>query len=193
MGDEQNLFGDVLLRLQALEAEKQVRLCMNKYMAFCDELDVDFELSALMALFSKDAVWQGLGNRYAKTYGCYEGREAIANMFAGYISAPAHFNLNAHFLCNELIHVDVISLTAAGRWMLIQTSTFGSGKSQLSCAKISAEFVLENQVWQISSFKTQNLFSRPMAAPWDSSASLAVPTKASSANKNPPIVKEKSR
>lgn len=178
---------DMLLRLQIIEAqrdaEKQVRLCMNQYMALCDDLDVGFDLEALMVLFSKDAIWQGAGKRYAKTFGRYEGRDAIAGMFSKYTKAPAHFELNAHFLCNELIDVDVTKSTAVGSWMLIQPSTFSSGKSQLSCARISAEFVFEGQAWVISSFTTQNIFSRPMAEPWDNPAPLAVPVKAPSSKK----------
>ena len=81
--------------------------------------------------------------------------------------------MNAHFLCNELI--DVTDDRATGSWMLIQPSTFSSGKSQLSCAQINAEFCLQQDKWRISAFTTTNIFSRPMADPWDSSEPLAVP------------------
>ncbi|MFT6045564.1 MAG: hypothetical protein ACI9WC_001265 [Arenicella sp.] len=195
MANKKNSIDGLLLRVETLEAEKtaenKVRLCMNRYMALCDTLDVGFDLSTLMVLFSKNATWQGAGKRYAKTFGRYEGRDAIAGMFDKYTKAPAHFELNAHFLCNELIEVDVKQSTAVGRWMLIQPSTFSSGKSQLSCARISAEFVFEDQAWVMSAFTTTNIFSRPMDEPWDNTAPLAVPTKAPATKVKPSVVKKK--
>lgn len=187
MANKQPQFDAILQRLDALEAEKdavqQVRACMNRYMSLCDSLDVGFDLSSLSVLFAKDATWQGVGKRYAKTFGRYESRDAIADMFAKYTKAPAHFELNAHFLCNELIEVNAEESTATGSWMLIQPSSFSSGKSQLSCARISADFKVEEGRWVISAFTTQNIFSRPMAKAWDNPAPLAVPSKASSAKK----------
>ena len=167
----------ILLRLEALEAEKKVRQCMSRYMLLCDDLGVDTQLEELTKLFAHDAVWQGKGKRYAKTFGRYEGREAIGEMFASYTKPPAHFSMNAHFLCNELIHVDDTNTSAKGTWMLIQPSSFSTGKSQLSCARITAEFVLVDGVWLMQVFTTENIFSRPMADSWDNSASLSVPTK----------------
>ena len=167
----------ILLRLRSLEAEKEVRQCMTTYMRLCDQLGVESELSALTELFSEEAVWQGKGKRYAKTFGRYEGRDAIGNMFSTYTKTPAHFELNAHFLCNELIDIDIANGSAKGSWMLIQPSSFSSGKSQLSCAYISAEFSLINDAWLISAFTTENIFSRPMADPWNNAAALSVPDK----------------
>ena len=167
----------ILLRLEALEAEKKVRQCMSRYMFLCDNLGVDTQLNELTKLFAHDAVWQGKGERYAKTFGRYEGRDAIGEMFASYTKPPAHFAMNAHFLCNELIHVDDSNTSARGTWMLIQPSSFSTGKSQLSCARITAEFVLVNGAWLMQIFTTENIFSRPMTNPWDNSASLSVPTK----------------
>jgi hypothetical protein len=164
------------LRLQALEDEKRVRQCMNQYMQLCDILDAGFELDQLMVLFTEDAIWEGKGSRYAETFGSYKGRDAIQDMFAKYTKPPAHFALNVHFLANELIHVDGDS--AQGSWVLLQPSYFSSGKSQLSCARISAGFKRsesDSEQWQMSHFQTENLFSRPMDDPWDHSAPLPVP------------------
>ncbi len=163
-------------RLIALETEKLVRACMNRYMALCDDLNVGMDLAPLVDLFTEDATWQGAGRRYAKTFGSHEGREAIGQMFAKYTDDPAHFALNAHFLCNEVIEVN--GEQAVGSWRLIQPSTFSSGKSQLSCAKIDAEFSIQYGCCRISAFKTTNIFSRPMQESWDNAAPLAVPTDA---------------
>lgn len=160
-------------RLSVLESEKRVSACMNQYMRLCDDLAPGFELKNLMALFTDDAIWEGKGQRYAKTFGCYEGIDAIENMFAKYATSPGHFNLNVHFLGNETITID--GDKATGTWLLVQPSDFIDGRSQLSCAQIKATFVLSEQACQISHFVTENKFSRPMAQPWDNSAALPVP------------------
>jgi hypothetical protein len=160
-------------RLTTLENEKRVSACMNNYMSLCDDLGPGFELETLMQLFTEDAVWEGKGNRYAKTFGRHVGINAIEMMFAKYIKEPGHFFLNVHILGNEVITVD--GNEAKGSWMLMQPSDFIDGKSQLSCARITAKFRLSGRFCQISHFKTENKFSRPMSAPWDNSAALPVP------------------
>lgn len=160
-------------RLSLLENEKKVSSCMHQYMSLCDDLAPGFELKNLMALFSKDAIWEGKGQRYAKTFGRYQGIEAIKAMFAKYATGPGHFNLNVHFLGNETITIK--GNQAKGSWLLMQPSDFIDGRTQLSCARITASFVISEQSCQITHFVTENKFSRPMAQPWDNSAALPVP------------------
>ncbi|WP_019531635.1 nuclear transport factor 2 family protein [Dasania marina] len=160
-------------RLTALESEKEVRECMNRYMYLCDDIGIDFPLEKLTQLFSEGAVWEGKGGRYSKSFGRCEGRDAIAQMFKKYTLPPAHFELNVHVLGNEVINVDADSAT--GSWVLVQPSSFTSGKSQLSCARITAKFIKNNERWLIDHFQTESLFSRPMSEPWDQPALLPVP------------------
>lgn len=159
-------------RVEALESEQSVRACMNRYMSLCDHLDVGFDLDDLMVLFTDDATWEGTGGRYKKTFGIHQGKEAIRAMFAKYTVAPAHFRFNAHYLTSELIRVD--GTQAHGSWMLLQPSTFSSGKSQLSSARLSVVFRKEGTAWRMSQFQTEALFSRPIGA-WDSVDQLPVP------------------
>lgn len=160
-------------RVKALENEKHVRACMQEYMALCDVLDVGFDLQPLMDLFTEDAIWQGVGKRYGKTFGQYVGKAAITEMFARYTKPPAHFALNAHFLCNEAI--TVTDEQATGNWFLLQTATFHDGKSQLSSAKLTVQFCLQDEQWRIQHFQTESLFNRPVATPWDVPKDLPVP------------------
>ncbi|WP_426357532.1 nuclear transport factor 2 family protein [Pseudocolwellia sp. HL-MZ19] len=164
---------DMFKRLTALENEKRVSECMQRYMSLCDNLGPGFKLETLMQLFTEDAVWEGKGKRYAKTFGQHVGIDAIENMFAKYTQEPGHFSLNVHVLGNEVISVD--GNTAKGSWMLLQPSDFIDGRSQLSCAHITAQFKISGRVCQISHFKTENKFSRPISEPWDNSAALPVP------------------
>lgn len=161
-------------RLNLLEAEKCIRETMNSYMRLCDCLGEGFDLDPLMNLFTEGAVWEGSGGRYSKTFGRYAGIEEIRMMFAKYIKSPAHFVTNVHFLTNELINVSDGS--ARGSWLLLQPSTFSSGKSQLSAAKISVEFEQgEDGHWRMNKFQTESMFSRPVIDPWDNTAPLPVP------------------
>ncbi len=167
------VLADIQKRLDTLEHTQAVRDCMNQYMALCDNLTVGFHLPDLLVLFTEDAIWEGKGSRYAKTFGRYEGRAAIEAMFAKYTCEPAHFELNVHVLGNEKIHVS--DDKAKGSWVLVQPSSFTDGRSQLSCARITADFDFINQQWRIAHFQTENLFSRPMQKHWNHSAELPVP------------------
>lgn len=161
----------LLRRVEDLEAEKQVRVCINRYMALCDVLGEGSDLDPLMALFTPDAVWEGKG-RYAATFGRLEGAGAIRAMFAKYTVPPAHFCLNAHFLTSEEIAVNGDSAT--GRWLMLQPSTFVSGHSQLSAARLDVRFHRMDAGWRIAHFQTERLFSRQVARPWDA-GDLPVP------------------
>ena len=159
-------------RLHQLESENAVRACMNRYMVLCDALDASTPLDELAGLFTADARWEGKGAKYAKSFGGYRGREAIRAMFAGYMTEPAHFALNVHFLCSELIRVE--GDEANGSWVMLQTSTFASGASHLNAARLTVRFREEEGTWRMAHFQTENLFGRPVEA-WNSDAHLPVP------------------
>lgn len=157
------------------EAERSVRNCINRYMAMCDDLNQSTDLDGLMDLFTVYAVWEGVGE-YAKTFGRLNGRPAIREMFAKYMTDPPHFAMNVHMLGNEKIDVAESGTTAIGRWVLLQPSTFSSGDSQLSCAKLKVSFVQERDgVWRMNHFQTERQFSRPMEEPWNAKSDLPVP------------------
>lgn len=178
------------------EAERAIRACVNRYMVLCDALDARTPLDELAGLFTREAVWEGRGARYAKSFGGYRGREAIAAMFRRYMGEPAHFALNVHFLCSELIEVDApdagttapsmdragdaalarphAPTSARARWVMLQTSTFASGDSHLNAARLTLRLALEEGAWRIAHFQTENLFSRPVSA-WQDVAPLPVP------------------
>lgn len=160
-------------RLAVFEAQQAVRACMNRYMALCDALDANTPLDELAGLFTRDAVWEGKGAKYAKSFGGYRGREAIRAMFASYMQPPAHFALNVHFLTSELISVEAEQ--ASGSWIMLQTSTFANQASHLNAARLTVRFAVEDGQWRMAHFQTENLFGRPVSA-WNSDAPLPVPT-----------------
>ncbi len=159
-------------RLRFFESQQAIRACINRYMTLCDALDARTPLDELASLFTREAVWEGKGARYAASFGGYRGREAIGTMFATYMKTPAHFALNAHFLASEVI--EVAGDEGQGSWMMLQTSTFAEGGSHLNAARLTVRFALEEGHWRIAHFQTENLFSRPTTA-WNSDAPLPVP------------------
>lgn len=161
-------------RLQALESEQAIRVCINRYMDLCDHLDASTPLDELGNLFTEGARWQGKGARYAATFGGYEGREAIVAMLAKYCVEPAHFALNVHYLTSEVIVVE--GGKAHGSWNMLQVSSFSSGGSHLNSARLSVDFEQQNGIWRISHFCTENRFSRPVSH-WNSDDSLPVPAR----------------
>jgi len=160
-------------RLARLEAEQAIRGCMNRYMVLCDQLGIDSPLDELMGLFAADAIWEGVGNKYAGTFGRLSGQPAIRQMFAKYMVEPAHFALNVHFLTSELIRLETGD-AATGNWVMLQTSTFNSGESHLNAARLAVDFRCDAGIWRMTHFRTENLFSRPVDL-WNAAALLPVP------------------
>lgn len=165
---------EILARLDMLEAEGAVRRVMADYMRLCDSLGADTPMDELGALFTVDAVWEGKGARYGATFGRHEGRAAIVAMLDAYRGPQPHFAMNAHFLASETIVVE--GERARGNWMMLQTSTYASGASDLRAARLEVAFAREDGRWRIAHFQTGALFSRPVDH-WDSTVPVPVPVK----------------
>jgi ketosteroid isomerase-like protein len=160
-------------RLDRLEAESAIRAVVGRYFALCDCLDADTPMDELGGLFTEDAVWAGRGARYAASFGEKRGRAAIVAMIDSYRVPVAHFAMNAHFLSSETIRVE--GEAATGGWMMLQTSTYADGTSDLRSARLSIGFALGSDGnWRISRFETENIFSRPVDR-WDDPAPVPVP------------------
>ena len=95
-------------------------------------------------------------------------------LFEAYTLPPAHFVLNVHFLTSECVDVQADD-EAQGRWVLLQTSTYTDGRSQLSCALLEVNFRREEGRWKIAHFQTTSRFNRPVETPWDNPKALPVP------------------
>lgn len=161
-------------RVQRFEDEAEIRACVHRYMALCDGLDSATPLDQLLDCFTDDAVWQGVGERYALALGRHAGREAIAAMFRSYTGTPAHFALNVHFLTTERIELAGPD-SAEGHWVMLQASTFADGRSHLNAARLKLGMArCADLRWRISCFETANLFSRPVDH-WQDGVAIPVP------------------
>ncbi len=159
-------------RLQRLEAAAEIRSVITRYMYLCDHLDEHTPLDELGGLFTEDATWCGRGARYGAAFGDLEGRAGIVNMLAAYCGTPPHFAMNAHFLTNETIEVD--GDTAQGTWMMLQTSTYRDGRSDLRSARLQVGFARQQARWRIARFATESIFARSISA-WDDGCAVPTP------------------
>jgi hypothetical protein len=159
-------------RLDRLESESAIRALVTTYFELCDRLEAADALGAIGALFTGNATWTGTGARYGAAFGAHAGRDAIVAMLARYQGPPPHFTFNAHFLGSERITVE--GDRARGYWLMLQTSTYAAGTSDLRAARLDLTFERSAAGWRIARFETTNLFSRPIER-WDDPTPIPVP------------------
>jgi hypothetical protein len=184
-------------RIEQLEAQVTLRALMTDYMRLCDRLDARTPMRELGELFTADAVWTGKGSRYGAAFGSHHGRDAILAMLGAY-REPPHFAFNAHYLTSEKIQV--AADTARGEWLMLQTSTYSTGASDLRSARLTVDFLRRAPAlarsadaavghvasqWQIRRFETENLFSRPIDR-WDDPTPVLVPRPGPADNASTP-------
>ncbi|WP_345816963.1 nuclear transport factor 2 family protein (plasmid) [Paraburkholderia sp. PREW-6R] len=160
-------------RLRALEAHNAVRHTIARYMALCDVPARALEGESLAALFTDDAVWEGVGPQYAHKFGKLEGPGPIVGMLQRYLPPTPHFTINVHFLSSE--HIVVDGDHARGRWIMLQASGYTDAEAQLISARLVVDFVPsphDDSVWLIRRFTTERLFD----APWNLNPAVGVST-----------------
>ena len=157
-------------RVAVLEAEAEIRRIQARYMFLCDTPIPEFGLSegkaridAIMALYTEDAVWEGVGEYYEGQFGRAEGAAAIRKHFEGFWSPdrkPALL-LNCHYLTSEQIHVDGDS--ADGQWVHMQPWLFDDGTALLRSSRLNNAFRREpDGQWKITRTRTENVFVAPL-------------------------------
>ena len=158
-------------RLAALEAESAVRRTMSRYMALCDVPAGTLEGETLAALFSADAVWEGIGPLYTNKFGRLKGHADILAMLTRYLPPSPHFSVNVHFLTSETIVV--IGTEAKGRWIMLQASSYIEAQAELIAARLEVDFAPADNGhdWLITHFRTERLFD----APWQVNARTCTP------------------
>jgi SnoaL-like domain len=156
----------LLARVTSLEAENEVRKTIARYMALCDVPSGTLDGETLAALFTQDAIWEGIGPQYTQKFGHLRGHEAILAMLQRYLPPVPHFATNVHFLTSETIEVD--GARAKGRWIMLQASGYVDARAELIAARLEIDFVpaQNGRNWLIQHFRTERLFD----APWQVNA-----------------------
>jgi hypothetical protein len=148
-------------RLELLEAKEAIRTCLGRYFDLCDVPGPLRHKSELAALFTPEAVWEGLGEAYAGKFGRITGRHQIAEHVIGYLPPSDHFRRNAHLVGSEQLHSD--GHTGSGQWLMQQLSEYADGSGDLLCARLRIDFVIARNDGEVSAlmshFRTERLYS----------------------------------
>jgi hypothetical protein len=141
-----------------------IRSVILSYFNACDVPRFDFD-GDYAKLFTTDAIWEGIGDRYTSKFGRLEGRAVIVSALGDVLSARDGFKFNHHLLSNELLR-NVSSDQAAGSWSMTQLSTAATGESTWSLSRIEVDFRIENSAWRIAHFRTRNLCVKNVPGGW---------------------------
>jgi hypothetical protein len=90
------------------------------------------------------------------------------------MSSPASSPATPCGRAGARVTVEVDGVSAHGRWMMLQASTYANGASDLRSARLEVDFALEDGRWRIARFCTEALFARPVDA-WDTASVVPVP------------------
>ncbi|TWS21563.1 nuclear transport factor 2 family protein [Tsukamurella asaccharolytica] len=156
-------------RVERLESEAEIRRLQARYMFLCDTPCPEFgitddaaRIDAILALYTPDAVWEGVGEYYDGQFGRAEGAGAIRRHFErfwGEKSDPT-LVLNAHYLTSEQIHVR--DDEADGQWIHMQPWLFSDGTGLLRSSRLNNAFRRIDGRWYISRTRTENVFIAPL-------------------------------
>jgi ketosteroid isomerase-like protein len=171
-------YAALVRRLEVLEAESEIRKMQARYMFLCDtplpEYGVENDMARIdliLALYTEDAVWEGVGEYYDNQFGRAVGKAAIRahfEAFWGQKKDPALI-LNCHYLTSEQIHVHADGQSADGQWVHMQPWLFSDGKALLRSSRLNNLFRKEaDGHWKISRTRTENVFVAPLSPTWAS-------------------------
>ena len=146
----------ILDRLDRLESEHAIRRLKAEYMRACDEQ----RGAAIADLFWPDGVWESIGGASA-TFGCLEGRSAIADAFA---ANPARYTFTTHYLTNEAIEVD--GDRAVGRWYLFEPLTHRAQRAYWMGGWYLDDFERRDGEWRFARLRLSVTFRTPFDIGW---------------------------
>ncbi len=160
-------------QLSVLQAEADIRRIQARYMFLCDTpgpdagVNSDAErVESIVALYTEDAVWEGVGSYYDNQFGRNVGHEALRKHFTAFWGTrrdPALL-LNVHYLTTE--HIVVEGDEATGHWVHCQPWIFADGSSLLRSSRLYNKFRKVDGVWKISRTRTENVFVAPLTPGW---------------------------
>lgn len=171
---------DLKRRLHILESEADIRRLMARYMWLCDtplpeapgDLGPEERIELILKLYSKDASWEGVGPFYDDQFGFSKGTAQLREHFEGFFAnkgeegagSTSDLLLNAHYLTTEQIHIHEDGQTADGQWIHMQPWLFSDGSALLRSSRLNNGFVIEDGVWKMSRYRTENVFVAPLPA-----------------------------
>lgn len=160
-------------RVQALEAEADIRRLQSRYMFLCDTPCPEYQvrddahrIELILELYAEDAVWEGVGSYYDNQFGKAEGKAAIRSHFQNFWGQKQDptLLLNVHYLTSEQIHVN--GDEANGQWVHCQPWIFSDGRSLLRSSRLNNAFRKIDGTWKITRTRTENVFVASLKPGW---------------------------
>lgn len=142
-----------------------IRSVMLAYFNACDVPRFDFDHD-YVRLFTADAIWEGVGERYAAKFGRLDGGAAIVAALEAVLDKTPAFQFNHHMLSNERIDI-ALPDHATGTWSMTQMTTSLSGEASLALARIAVKFQNVGGAWRIAHFTTRNLCFKVIEGGWN--------------------------
>lgn len=157
-----------------LRAESAARRLLGRYMFLCDSPLPEHQMSderrceEIAALFTEDAVWEGVGGTHGAQFGRKIGPGAIAEHMAAFYGARNPRQVfNTHYLCTECVEATVD--TAEGTWVQFQPWIYDDGSSLLRSSRLHVRFRNTAEGWRIQHYRTENLFIADLPQSWTKS------------------------
>jgi len=159
-------------RLAHLEAEAAARRLLARYMLLCDTPLPDGTIApedrpaAIGALFTEDAIWQGVGGAHGAQFGQHRGpAEIAAHMGKFYAAENPKQIFNTHYLTSEQLHA-TSATSAEGNWVQFQPWIYDDGSALIRSSRLHVTFKQTEAGWRIASYRTENLFIGKLPDNW---------------------------
>ena len=157
--------------VRQLRAEAEARRLLGRYMFLCDSplpepgLSDEERARAIGALFTEDAVWEGVGGTHGAQFGRHVGPEAIAAHMTGFYTASNPRQIfNTHYLCAEQLWATPEG--AEGQWVQFQPWIYDDGRSIIRSSRLHVRFRPTGDGWRICHYRTENLFVAGLPDRW---------------------------
>ena len=158
-------------RIACLEAEAGARQVLARYMALCDSplpdpMPLDERPDAIGALFTDDAIWEGVGGAHGQQFGQHRGPAQIAaHMRKFYTAANPRQIFNTHYLTSEQM-LAVSPDTVEGNWVQFQPWIYDDGSALIRSSRLHVAFRRTPAGWRIAHYRTENLFIGQLPDNW---------------------------
>lgn len=157
--------------VDALTAEAQARRLLGRYMFLCDVplpeagLSPEQRAEAIAALFTEDAIWEGVGGTHGAQFGRHVGPKEIAAHFGRFYAARDPQQIfNTHYVCTEQVWATPDG--AEGQWVQFQPWIDDAGKSIIRSSRLHILFRPTEDGWKIARYRTESLFIADLPDNW---------------------------
>lgn len=172
MEDVRAAIAELQQQVAFLQAEAEARRLIARYMFLCDSplpeagMPADARADAIGALFTDDAIWQGVGGAHGAQFGQHRGpTEIAAHMRKFYAAENPKQIFNTHYLTAEQLRATSAE-TAEGEWVQFQPWIYDDGSSLIRSSRLHVKFRKTAAGWRIANYRTENLFIGKLPDNW---------------------------